>query len=191
MPGRTGGSRSSPNTRRAACGRPIHPRPTLPPSPLPKRATAGRPTPFFQIPGLEPRRAPPAAGGPAGGSARPPLRLPDRAQDADSPQTDHADGDPQRGDPRQMGPQRQPDDQNDEADQIYAERGRHARSSCFPGDMSADRNEPVRGVLRLDSKPGPTSGAAVPEHVRDSPLEVLVAGHHEESVGETVQVADD
>src|SRR3954451_23560541 len=57
--------------------------------------------------------------------------------------------------------------------------------------MEADRSEPVGGVPRLDSNPGPTSGAAVPEHVRDPPLQVLVAGHDEEGVREAVQVLHD
>src|SRR4051812_50027081 len=56
-------------------------------------------------------------------------------------------------------------------------------TSCFqiPGWTGPRRS---RAPFGRDSKPGPTSGAAVPEHVRDPPLEVLVAGHDEEGVGE-------
>ena len=38
--------------------------------------------------------------------------------------------------------------------------------------------------------PGQLLGPAVPEYVRNSPLQVLVAGHDEEGVGEAVEIAD-
>src|SRR6185295_10731644 len=90
------------------------------------------------------------------------LGLLDGAQDADADEADDTDGNPVRRDPRQVSPQGEPNDEDDETDQVYAERGRHTCSSVTsrmgqtgtaagspvpPGGIQKAGQPELRGVL--------------------------------------------